>query len=173
MLETSISPSTLDLAGPISPTVLLSGNEESQPTQTKKFKSAQPPKRATEIFQWLQEVRNPTTKTITGYNCAICKSARQFGLKVGGSWVGNPFQDLNKLKERATMHNSTTLHKQAASLVTQTQLMIHVAIERLSTGFRSRRHLFPTCLCCCLFFLHDGHCAHNKLAIHIDDNRNV
>ena len=132
LLETLISPSTLDLAGPISPTVLLSGNEESQPTQTKKFKSAQPPKRATEIFQWLQEVRNPTTKTITGYNCAICKSARQFGLKVGGSWVGNPFQDLNKLKEHATMHNRTTLHKQAASLVTQTQPMIHVAIERLS-----------------------------------------
>ena len=110
-METSISPSTLDLAGPISPTVLLSGNEKSQPNQTKKFKSAQPPKRATEIFQLLQEVRNPTTKTITGYNCAICKSAQQFGLKVGGSWVDNPFQDLNNLKECATMHNSTTLHK--------------------------------------------------------------
>lgn len=72
LLDTSIIPSTSDSAGPISPTVLLSGNEESQPTQTKKFKSVQPPKRATEIFQWLEEVRNPTTKTITGYNCAIC-----------------------------------------------------------------------------------------------------
>ena len=39
LLETSItsSHSTSDLAGPISPTVLLSGNEESQPTQKKKF----------------------------------------------------------------------------------------------------------------------------------------
>ena len=144
MLETSVtsSHSTLDLADPISPTVLQSGNDESQPTQTKKLKSAQPPKRATEIFQWLQEVRNPTTKTITGYNCAICKSARQFGLKVSGSWVDNPFQDLNKLKERAAMHNSTTLHKQAASLVNQTQPMIHVAIERLSRQNEWRDQIF-------------------------------
>ena len=126
LLDTS---STSDSASPISK------NEESQPT--KKFKSVN-----------LQNVQlryssglNPTIKTIAGYNCAICKRVQHLGLKVhvGGSWIENPFLDLNKLKERAAMHNSTTLHKQAASL---TQPMIHVAIERLSRQNEWRDQIF-------------------------------
>ena len=90
-------------------------DENVTPIKRKKATPRSTPKPSSvyQLYSWICKDR------IKGHWCKLCKKAYEQGRlqkSNGGAWVTYPFQDNNKLKERATAHNDSDMHDRAVKV---------------------------------------------------------